>query len=324
MERRAHYHLMRMNWLSNPFIDVQPWQVEDYRELSLETILDRLQDLGLPLDRVSFSALADETETPEELTERLLADLPVPSNVRDQIYLLLFELWRRFVPEKLCLSIFCDELDHQIDLYDRGEQSSTEAIQDILANLAVILDENMDEGVNPNDVFASICKGCANDVESFLYDFIADQIDSKNASYAADLLEDFQPYVQDSLWFDLLQARVTAMTDVPRALALMRKLLKQIDELEEYDFYLEVLAFLAQLGNKELFLMALKQALPLLKVEEEFQDLLATCAEFLLLIDDDQAEAAVQEILQQRVNIPMTQPFDARKAPIPVLLDILK
>ncbi len=53
------------------------------------------------------------------------------------------------VAERLCLSVFCDELDHQINLYDSGEIERPEAIPDVLANLQEVLDENTDRVVIP-------------------------------------------------------------------------------------------------------------------------------------------------------------------------------
>ena len=42
----------------------------------------------------------------------------------------------------------------------------------------------MDEGLPPEQAFQLISPYCANDIETFLYDFIAEQIDEDNESYA--------------------------------------------------------------------------------------------------------------------------------------------
>ena len=44
IDRKALYNLLRLNWLRDPSLDVEPWQVEDYRHLELETLYERLQD----------------------------------------------------------------------------------------------------------------------------------------------------------------------------------------------------------------------------------------------------------------------------------------
>ena len=47
-----------------------------------------------------------------------------------------------------------------------------------------ILDENVDEGVPPEQALQLISTYCANDIETFLYDFISEQIDEDNETYA--------------------------------------------------------------------------------------------------------------------------------------------
>lgn len=324
LERRTLYNLLRLNWLNEPSLAVQPWQVEDYRACSLESLFTRLGEKGFFLDRISFLALADALETPEDLADDLFLDGEMDASTHDQIYLLIYEIWRRLVPEKLCLSIFCDELDYQIERYDRGDVSTLESIQDCLANLEIILQDNVDHGGNPREVFESINHKCANDLESFLYDFIADQIDNQNILYAAELLEDFTPYVKDFKWFILLQARVTASTDIPQALALIRHILLEQQKDPDTEFYLEALSFLAQEGDRDLFVGHIKQTLPLLEVEEEFQDVLAICIEYFHRLDFDTQEQTVQKILQQRAHISSDHPFEKQNPHIAELLKTLE
>src|SRR5690606_18870981 len=135
---------------------------------------------GIQIDRQSFFHFADSCDTPEELTDLLLPDAAAEKQ-RDSVYLILFKLWRRLVPKKQSLSVFCEELDHQIFLYDMGELSSDEPIQDALANLLEILDENADSGVDPQEVLQAITEYCAHDLESFILDYISDLLDSGNS-----------------------------------------------------------------------------------------------------------------------------------------------
>ncbi len=55
---------------------------------------------------------------------------------------------RRLIPEKQSLTIFCDELDHQIDLYDSNMLENMDALEDCLDNLQGLLNKNTDEGPN--------------------------------------------------------------------------------------------------------------------------------------------------------------------------------
>ncbi len=54
IERRALYNLLRMNWINEPTLPVESWQVEDYRALSLPDLFGRLKDFNIQLERVSF------------------------------------------------------------------------------------------------------------------------------------------------------------------------------------------------------------------------------------------------------------------------------
>lgn len=303
IERRALYNSLRLNWLQDPTIPVETWQVQDYRDLSLEELFEGLKQLDIHLNKASFVALAENADTPEEITDDLLADSELENSSQDHAYLYLFELWRKILPEKPCLSIFCDELDHQIYRYDQGDSSSVESIQDALANLEVILDENADEGVDPIDVFETVSSGCANDIESFLYDFITEQIDFGNFSYASELLDGFNDYVKDLPWFDFLKARILMNSDPVAANEIIRQLMSENEEERDPEFNLEVLSFMVQGGERDLFAKLVKTTIPLFKTEEEFQELLEICADYFRCLDYDNEENAIQEIIDKRSKI---------------------
>lgn len=321
-DRRALYNSLRMNWLNDSNISVEPWQVEDYRNLTSETIFDRLKLQDIYLDKVSLMALAEQHETPEDLTDYLLSDLDADVMTQDQVYLLVFELWRRFLPEKPCLSVFCDELDHQIYLYDSGKIEHIESLQDSLANLAIVLDENTDQGNEPALIFETICSGCANDLESFLYDFIAEQLEENNQSYASELLDDFEEYVKDPKWFNFLRARLLSADDSAGSNALIRKLIQE-DTTPDLEFFLEVLAFMVQMGQEEDFLRLVKRTVPLLECEEDFQDLLTICADFYHRLDHDEVESAIQNILKKRSQNPSETIMDFRDPDIDTLFKVM-
>lgn len=302
IERRALYNSLRLNWLQDPAIPVEPWQVEDYRSFSIEKLFEQLKQKKIHLNKASFIALAENADTPEDLTDDLLADSELDAAAQDYIYLHIFELWRTLIPEKTCLSIFCDELDYQISCYDQGKTSSAESIQDILANLEVILDENTDEGADPVDVFDTISSGCANDIESFLYDFISEQIDFGNISYASELLDDFNDYIRDLRWFDFLKARILINTDPLGTDEIVHQLIQDAQAEPDLEFNLELLAFMVQGGERGLFAKLVQQTLPLLGSEEDFQDLLSICADYFRCLDQDSKEQAIQAILVKRTK----------------------
>src|SRR5689334_10234204 len=146
---KALYNLLRMNWLEDPRLEVKPWQVEDYRKFTTEELFAKLQALGLNLSQKNFSAYAEDCDSPEDLAECLwIRDEDMEGY--DKSYLLIFELWRRLFTDKQSLSIFCDELDYRI------EKQNAEKIQESLTELEDILDENADQGENPQKVFKMV------------------------------------------------------------------------------------------------------------------------------------------------------------------------
>lgn len=321
--RRALFNSLRINWLVDPSSKVLPWQVEDYRLLPLDEIFLRLHHKDVNLDRISFAALAEEADSPEDLCDALLADADLEPAEQDQIYLLLFELWRRLANEKPCLSIFCDELDYQIFAYDHQSMPRPEDIQDAVANLEVILDENTDEGADPVEVFEMISNGCANDLETFLYDYISEQIDNHNYAYTSDLLDSFGTYVKDTSWFSFLRARLLSHTHPESADEMIRYLTRDIKKQQDLDLSLEVLSFLAKGGDPDLFRTLAKQTVPMLETEEDFQELLVICADYYHFLDQEREESMVQKILKERPQNAWENPIQPKDGKVREFLKIL-
>jgi len=323
MERRALYNLMRQNWLLDPTIEAEPWQVEDYRSLPIDSLFERLSKYEINLDKNHFIALSDEVDNPEDLTDLLMSDVEMDAISQDKVYLIIFELWRRFITNRPCLSIFCDELDHQIHLYDSEKAEDITSIQDTLANLQVILDENTDAGADPQQVFESICSGCANDVENFLYDYISDQIEDGNPAYASDLLDGFINYVKDVKWFDFLRARLLAQSDVEGTHEIVCQLAEHYLEDNDLDFNLDLLAFMVQAGDKDLFNKVVKKTMPLIEKEDDFKDLLGICADFFHCLDLESQEQEIQKISRKRSHLHSESTINAKDPQIAELLSIL-
>ena len=322
--RRALYNLIRMNWINDPTTRCERWQVEDYRELSDSILFTGLQKMGIPWDHDTFLLYAQSVESPEELTDLLLKDVDLEPEDQDCIYLFLFEIWRRLIPEKLSLSLFCDELDHQIFMYDKGNVSAAESIQDAIANLQDLMDDNVDEGEDHQKIFHLVSAACANDLESFLYDYIAEQIDNGDASYAAEILEGLDPYISNSRWFDLLKIRLLELEDPEKAQADLRKLLSVAVKDNELTFNLEVLAFVSQCGEKKDFNKMVRASVPLLSTEEDFQEILSICEDYYRCLDEDGKELAVQKIRNGRNRFDLSKSISHKDPNLKDLLDLIK
>lgn len=299
LQDRALYNLLRFNWREDPSLTVKKWQVEDYRSLNTEDIFKRLKGLGIVLDQSSFLSYAISMNTPEELSECLW--LKEEDDEGDgQAYLLLFELWRRFCPDRQTLSIFCDELDHQIDLYDRGALDDEEKIQACLQQLEDIFDRHVDLGMAAKEVFDTICQYCAHDLERFLFDFITDQIDAGNTMYASELVDGFYSYVRMSEWFDFLKVRLLIDTAPEEAELVFQGLLEQIEEKPPLELLFEMATFLSTWTSETLFFQAMRMACRASNEQDDLFDLLEILAEHYRLNDRELHYQFVQKVLAKR------------------------
>lgn len=300
LQKRALYNSLRMNWLIDPSLEVDAWQIENYREMSLPLIFGELKKYHIHFSKESFTAYANNFDTPEDLVDDIIAGQNLAAEDEDHIYLLLFELWRRFETDKPCLSIFCDELDHQIFLHDRSHGENSEGIEDAVANLQVILNENMDQGGDPIEILQFVNQGCANNIESFLYDYISQQIENGNFSYASELIENFIEYVSDTKWFDLLQVKILSESDHEGKSVLLKQLIKDAKEEKDLEFSLEILFELRQEADTTAFVSLVKNIYPLIKEEEDFQDLISICADYFYAQEKENEEVALIEMLEKR------------------------
>jgi len=298
LQTKALYNLLRLNRQTDPHIPCEEWQVEDLRLISMDRLFERLSQKGIILDKDRFHGFAQECDTPEELAEMLLTEHDDPKK-HDPEYLIIFELWRRLYPEKQSLSIFCDELDHRISLYDADVLESDEPIQDALSNLTEILDENADAGVEPFEIFETITSYCAHDLMGFIIDFISDLLDSGNQLYASELIEDFAHYCPETIWFDFLRARLIALTDPVKANHMIALILEHDAELTT-DLLLEILRFQTGYGERPVFAGAVKKMIARLSTEEEFRDLLELTADYFHRRDREDLEKTIQQMLVKR------------------------
>ena len=297
LETKALYNLLRMNYAQDPSIPCEKWQIEDLRVVPTETLFDRLTKSEIHLDKDSLGLYAKEVDSPEELADLLLGEQD--PKLHDQIYLLLFELWRRLLVERQSLSIFFDELDHRIELYDVQTSQSDEMIQDALSNLADILEENLDAGGKPTKIFADVSNYCAHNLMDFIIDYIIGVLDSGNSVYASELIEDFAPFASEPVWFDFLRAYLTALSDPEEANRLITKMLSRDKDLD-VELLLEILRFQVSFGERLVFISVIKKVLPLLQKEEEFHDLIELSAEYFHRRDREDLEKVMFQLLSER------------------------
>jgi len=299
LKGKALFNLLRIHAQEDPTVQVHPWQVEDLRDLDIEELFSRLKKLGLSLDEPAFYLYAEDCDSPEQVVD-CLWDEEEDVEGRGKAYLLLFELWRRLLPGKLCLSVFCDEFDQLIELYDGGELEGEEPLQSALSILEDILDDATDEEGDGKKVFSEVASHCAHDLEQFIADYISDQIVDKNGTYASELLEAFYPYISSEGQFDLLRARLVALSDSEKASVMFQRILEELREDPDLNLLMQVTESLVHKGDVRLFTLAVKQTIPLLSREEEFQNLLTMTADYFRCLDLEDKEKAVTKLLEKR------------------------
>jgi hypothetical protein len=291
---KAYFNWIRLKWEHNPSTAVEPWQVEDYRDLSTGALFDRLAALKLAISEENFLLMAEDYQSPEELTHYFWSkkenELP--------IYLILFELWRRLLPEKESLSVFCDELDNRIQTYLKDSQED-HGLSNALQRLQEILEESTELGDSPKAIFDALSRYVAHDLEGFLYDYISDQIDLRNDLEAAELLKTFDPYVSDTAWFDFLNARLLILVDLHEGDLAMQALLGKPLEL---DLLLEIATFLVHHGDPHLFQKAAQLALSQVQTEEDLQELMAIVADYCHCAEKEQEEEQIQSRFKDRLG----------------------
>ncbi len=299
---KALYNLLR----SKPHLrsnQLKSWQIFDYRLIPEDQIFLRLAQLGLDIDKATFLSRAESYQCPEELSQVLLSDVNNPHS-QEEAFLLLFEAWRRLLPHKQSLSIFCDELDHVIDFYDQSPKESDERVGDMLDELENILDVNADEGQDPTEIFHTINSFCAHDIEGFIYDYIDDQINNDNEIFASELLDGFYDYVADKRWFDLLRIRLVSSVDTEEASIMLSRFLEIFNETYDLDLGFELLRFLIHWQDEKLFKAKFKEVIDHLELEGDLQQLLDIAKEYFEYLGKENKYQETMQVLIKRRHIP--------------------
>lgn len=315
---KSLYNLLRVKHNNNPRTQVSPWQIEDLRLLELPALFMRLKRLGISFDELSFIEQAQQFDNPEELTKHIWTK---DEEGQAKCYLLLFELWRRLLPENPPISLFCDQLDCLIEEYDRGSLVEVDQLQEALESLEDILDNAVDEGGVAEEVFLYVCSYSAHDLESFILDYIADQMIEENYVGASELLDGFSPYVIYKKRFEALRICLFLSTGAPSASLMFDRFLEYLQEEPDFESLLILMDYLVYRGNREFFFKVVRQALLSMQTEEQFQDVLEMMVEYYHYTDLEEEERRISQILNARKSFPIETSLNRKD---PVYLEIVK
>jgi len=306
LHKKAYYNLLRFQFLEGKKSHSANWQVENLQDFSLQDLFQKINKLGVEMNSEIFGYMAQEFASPEEMMLKLTSDLKNDKK-EDEFYLLIFEIWKRILPEKVSLSIFCDELDHNLFAYEKRSLENDEKVQALLANLEALLDENVDEGLDPTDAFETLTEYCAYDVSSFIYDYILEQIDTDNKNYALELLEGFYPYVKKNRWFSLL---CLELCDDPYQIKnLIAGLIESFRRDPDIDFGLEFLKVMIGKASQDQLFSLISLILNQKPEKEHLIELVSSSCDFFRRKDNEKAEKSLSQLLHR---ITSSQPYARR------------
>ncbi len=315
---RALYNLLSMNVKRHPQLDVEPWQVDNYREMSEKILFSRLNELGISLSKHEFLLAVDKVETPEELTEQLYQGHEFVCH--QQIFLCLFELWRRFVCHKRPLSIFCDALDHLIEQYEEGNLACEGDLEEILVAWQGILEDHVDDGGNQAEALPLFAEFSCHDLERFIYEYIAHKIDLEDDLYASELLEGFYDFVQTPQWFDFLRVRLVFNVEREEGKVLVERLIEAEKETSNLQLLFEVLHFLIYAGELDLFYSVFRRAFNRITNLAQLHEWLLIASEYMNCSEQFTKEEEINQLIEKK-RLGSTTP---QEAPPEELLNTLR
>lgn len=200
------------------------------------------------MDLPTFIHLSSECDSPEMFLGHILSpDLTVQE--KEQVYLLVFELWRRHLPKKRSFSIFCDELDYLMQGYDQGLDVREELFCEF-ENLGQIMEEISNKDDSSLNVMEYVCSYLAHDLENFLYDYILDLMNAGSDEEASLLTFLFKKFVQNKKWFDFLRLQQLVKIDLFDTEKMICRFIDEIVENQDMHLSIDVLSYVSKKGDR--------------------------------------------------------------------------
>lgn len=219
----------------------EKWQIEDYTKLSVDQLLKRLFKENIHVNESSLKEYMQNAESPEDLTD-ILCQEEEGSASFEKTYLVIFELWKRLEPNKESLSIFCDKLDHLIHAYDEGQTVAEELIK-ALTDLMKIFEDMCASGLSQKETYELFSSYLAQDLETFIYDFLSDLIEAGEKTLAFDFIFGLYDFLEDKLALDLLKTTVNLIENPDCSENVFLNTLEKIFEKKRYNLILDAIYF---------------------------------------------------------------------------------
>lgn len=224
----------------------EKWQIEDYKKLSLSALFERLSDLHIPLSQAQFESFLETSESPEDLTD-ILSEQEEGSADYEKAYLVIFELFRRLAPQKETLSIFCDRLDCLIHDYDEGKPVAEELVK-ALHDTLKIFENHTASGLSQKETYELFSSYLAQDLETFIYDFLCDLLEAGESTLAFELLFGFYEFLHDKTALDLLKSLINLLEHPEETESVFYNVIETVFEKKRYNLVLDAIYFVHDAG----------------------------------------------------------------------------
>ncbi|MGR3952256.1 MAG: hypothetical protein QRY74_05115 [Chlamydia sp.] len=279
----------------------QEWMFRNWRIIPLEMLFRELNDLGIHLDKSLFLSWAYDSDSPEDL---LLLLAPEESEELeeenqddlDHIYLILFELWRRFLPERRSISIVADDIDCaiveynalDIEIHDPIRATFIQRVIGLIAEYVRALQLGLDHiqehandetdkaiqeaGVSSigHAIFSMTQPFFVHEIGRFIFDFILEELNEDTQHEMRLVVDGLRSFIIPPSWGVCMEAHILAYENEERAVSIAKEVLKQIfpqSHRQKRSGYIDtpaalsILLLAAKIGNNMLFQIAIRNIL---------------------------------------------------------------
>lgn len=219
----------------------EKWQIEDYTLLSTAQLLQRLIKENIHITENALKEYMESAQSPEDLTD-ILCPEEEGSVLFEKCYLIIFELWKKLAPHKETLSIFCDKLDHLIHAYDEGRPVADELVK-ALNDLMKIFEDLCASGLSQKETYALFSSYLAQDLETFIYDFLCDLIEAGEKTLAFDFIFGFYDFFHDKPALDLLKTTINLIENPDDSETVFLNTIEKIFEKKRHNLILDAIYF---------------------------------------------------------------------------------
>jgi hypothetical protein len=219
----------------------EKWQIEDYQKMSTDELFKRLQKENIHVTEASLKEYMHSAESPEDLTDILCPEEEGSASF-EKSYLVIFELWKRLLPKKETLSIFCDRLDHLIHAYDEGAAVADELVK-ALNDLMKIFEDMGSSGLSQKETYEIFSSYLAQDLETFIYDFLCDLIEAGEKTLAFDFIFGFYDFLHDKPALDLLKTTINLIENPDDSESVFLNTIDKIFEKKRHNLILDAIYF---------------------------------------------------------------------------------